>query len=235
MRYIFLIYFLLICAAISYFGVRGTTTMQPPIEIFPDMDRMEFVSPQSAHGFFADGQGARLPVDETLPMGYDIPETAAYEGGIVSRGFSTGDASYYNTGRFGDYWGTGMPDELGLDEETSAGFLRLGKERYQIYCGVCHGEAGDGTGVIGAVGFPAIANLLEDRFSPELYPDGRIYSVIVNGHGLMKPYADKLNVEERWAVVAYTRMLQQLDAGIDAGTPGIEEFLETPGDDSDDN
>jgi len=228
MRYVFLIYLLLVIAAVSYFGVRGTITTQPPIEVFPDMDRMAFVKAQAPHGFFADGMGARMPVDETLPMGYRIPEQAAHEGGITEGGFSTGDTSYYNTGRFGDYWGTGMPEELGLDSENSGAFLRLGKERYEVFCGICHGETGNGAGTVGAAGFPAIANLLDQaRFSPEEYADGRFYNVIVNGQGLMKPYADKLNVEERWAVIAYVRLLQQMNEGIDITLPGVQEFFES--------
>ena len=37
---------------------------------------------------------------------------------------------------------------------------------------------------------------------------GHYYQVIANGFGLMPGYAAELNVEERWAVVAYLRALQ---------------------------
>jgi len=39
-------------------------------------------------------------------------------------------------------------------------------------------------------------------------PVGRLYQVIREGYGLMRPYADDLSVAERWAVVAYVRALQ---------------------------
>jgi mono/diheme cytochrome c family protein len=39
------------------------------------------------------------------------------------------------------------------------------------------------------------------------FPDGRIYSVIDEGYGLMPAYRQELAVDERWAVVAYVRAL----------------------------
>ena len=41
------------------------------------------------------------------------------------------------------------------------------------------------------------------------YPDGYYYDVISVGYGLMPAYAEKLTPEQRWAVVAYVRALQE--------------------------
>lgn len=51
------------------------------------------------------------------------------------------------------------------------------------------------------------ANLLEDRIRS--MRDGQIFDVITHGFGLMSSYAYQLQPQDRWAVVAYVRQLQQ--------------------------
>jgi len=89
---------------------------------------------------------------------------------------------------------------------TAAG-LEHGKVLYDIYCGICHGENGDGQGylvreadpakgIVAGVYPAAPANLMLDTFinaSP-----GRIYHAIMHGKNVMGPYADKLTYHERW-------------------------------------
>ncbi len=99
---------------------------------------------------------------------------------------------------------------------TSAG-LEKGKNLYTIYCGICHGENGDGQGYLvreadpakGIVEgvFPAQpANLLQDTFINA--STGRLYHTIMYGKNMMGPYADKLSYDERWEVIHYIRSLQ---------------------------
>ena len=38
--------------------------------------------------------------------------------------------------------------------------------------------------------------------------DGEIFNTITHGKNLMGPYADKLDVSDRWAVISYVRALQ---------------------------
>ena len=99
---------------------------------------------------------------------------------------------------------------------TEAGLIK-GGELYNIYCGICHGEKGDGGGFLvrdadpakgdaGGVYPAAPANFLLDDFVNA--SNGRYYHSIIYGKNVMGGYADKLSYEERWQVIHYIRSLQ---------------------------
>jgi len=92
--------------------------------------------------------------------------------------------------------------------------LASGKKLYEIFCGVCHGNAGDGLGVIYENGaYPAApANFLSEEFIGA--SNGRYYYSIMHGRGVMGAYSDKLNYEERWNVIHYIRSLQAKELGV---------------------
>ena len=101
-----------------------------------------------------------------------------------------------------------MPEELKLTAEGASALIQRGKERYGIYCAVCHGASGDGQGITGTYGVPGIANFHSDTFKSATYPDGRMFEVITHGKGMMGPYGYNIPVNDRWAIVAYVRTLQ---------------------------
>jgi mono/diheme cytochrome c family protein len=83
--------------------------------------------------------------------------------------------------------------------------LDLGRKRYDITCGTCHGPLGDGDSIV--------ARQMSLRPPPSLHrytekPAGYIYEVATKGFGMMASYAAETTVEERWAIVAYIRALQ---------------------------
>jgi mono/diheme cytochrome c family protein len=89
--------------------------------------------------------------------------------------------------------------------------LALGRSKFRIFCGACHGVGGYGGSVVAA-------NMTERR-PPSLrtpvmaaLPDQLIYTVFVNGFGRMPPYAAQLTDRERWAVIAWLRQLQRTPA-----------------------
>ena len=55
MKYFFLSFLLTCVLVASYAGVRGHKFRQPPVEVFPDMDRQAKVGEQQPSAFFADG------------------------------------------------------------------------------------------------------------------------------------------------------------------------------------
>jgi mono/diheme cytochrome c family protein len=206
MRHFFLAYALIVLLVVGIFGFRGQHFSKPPVRIFPDMDEQDKTRAQKPDAFFADGNGSRLPVTETQPRGFN-EEGAKEIGGIPEYEFS-GQTGYYYTGHVGDYFGNGMPEELGLDDTSAAALIQRGKERYGIYCAICHGQSGDGLGITSAYGVPGIANFHLDNFKSASYPDGRIYEVITKGKGQMGAYGYNIAVKDRWAIVAYVRALQ---------------------------
>jgi mono/diheme cytochrome c family protein len=206
MRYFFLIYAIVAVIVVGTFGFRGDKFSKPPIRIFPDMDEQDRVQAQEPSHFFADGHGARHPVVETQPRGFS-PGGDRVIGGVPQYEFG-GQTGYYYTGHVGDYFGTGMPEELELTAEAAAALIRRGKERYNIYCAVCHGTSGDGAGITSRYGVPGIANLQMDAFKAPTYPDGRMFEVITHGKGQMGAYGFNVPVRDRWAIIAYVRTLQ---------------------------
>jgi mono/diheme cytochrome c family protein len=212
MRYFFLIYALIALLVVGIFGVRGTKFTKPPVRIFPDMDEQDKLKAQKPDPFFADGHGGRLPIAQTQPRGFN-PEGERTIGGIPEYEFG-GQTGYYYTGHVGDYYGIGMPEELSLTPESAGELIRRGKERYGIYCAVCHGISGDGNGITAQYGVPVAnnPNAKLNAISAETYPDGRLFETITNGKGLMSGYGYNIPVRDRWAIVAYVHTLQAAKA-----------------------
>ena len=88
--------------------------------------------------------------------------------------------------------------------------LANGKLLYNIQCGICHGEKGDGSGYLvrddGGKYPVQPANFLLDDFISS--SNGRFYHAIMYGKNMMGSYEDKLSYEERWDVIQYIRSLQ---------------------------
>lgn len=91
--------------------------------------------------------------------------------------------------------------------------IATGQELYNLYCGICHGDKGDGTGYLFDTDqnpnakFPvAPKNLLLDDMVDA--SNGRFYHSIMYGINMMGSYSDKLSYEERWQVIHYIRSLQ---------------------------
>ncbi|MDA7888511.1 cytochrome c [Akkermansiaceae bacterium] len=204
MKYFFLAYLAVALLVVGIGGFRGDKFSRAPIEVFPDMDNQDKLKGQKPDGFFADGMGSRLPVMGTVPRNADS--------GLLPIEFGAGRSGYYFTGALGDKYGNGMPKELKLAaKEDSAALLSRGREMYDVNCAICHGESGNGKGVINQFEGQMkgnIANLLGEPFQQATAPDGYIFEVISNGKGLMGGYKHNLPVRDRWAIVAYLRSLQ---------------------------
>lgn len=208
MRYFFLAYALIALLGVGIFGLRGQKFNKPPLRIFPDMDEQDKLRAQQPEEFFADGQGGRLPVVGTQPRGFN-PDGAMLIGGIPEYEFG-GQTGYYYTGQIGGYYGVGMPEELQLTTTSAAALIRRGRERFTIYCAVCHGASGDGQGITSTYGVPVNTNpnARLNSLSPAVYPDGRMFNTVTNGMARMSGYGATLAVRDRWAVICYVRTLQ---------------------------
>lgn len=84
--------------------------------------------------------------------------------------------------------------------------LNRGKELYDIYCGICHGNKGKGQGklvqrekILGIPSYDDVGRAINE---------GSIYHTIYYGKNAMGSYANQLNEEERWQVVSYVLKLK---------------------------
>jgi mono/diheme cytochrome c family protein len=175
------------------------------------MDRQPKVKAQAASTFFADGRGARKPVEGTVPIGYAIPlhkpvgDSVGEASGAYKQVYFSFGPVYFDTGRIGDQWGAGMPFEITPE------LMERGRERFTINCSVCHGATAAGTGIAGKFGLVAIANLHQERI--RIMADGEIFNTITNGKNTMMGYGDRIQVQDRWAIIAYVRALQKSQGG----------------------
>lgn len=218
MRYFFLIYALVIVFVISTFGFRGDKFKKPPIRIFPDMDEQDYVKAQKPSDFFKDGMGSRQPVAGTVPQGHANQDDPHAE----LRGYGNKE-TYLHTGRFNETnFGKGFPAELELDKtENVTALVTRGQEVFGFKCAACHGASGNGDGTVKANGF--VAAISDLRASTLV--EGNIYEVVVNGRGNMGQQGRDLNLYDRWAVVAYVKMLQA-SAKADYTNPKIKEIFD---------
>ena len=202
MRGFLLISLLFTIAAVAVLGFRGEKTTNEPWEIFPDMVRQIKVRAQSPLNFFADGRGPRMPVNGTVPIGYEMLKAqpiGAPESHPVA-GFSVG-TDYIDTGKMGNNWGTGIPVLVTPE------LLQRGRERFNITCAMCHGATAVGNGITKQYGLATVVTLQDDRIRK--MADGEIFNTITNGKNTMMAYGPNIMVTDRWAIIAYLRALQR--------------------------
>lgn len=194
--------------ALGFAGFRGQKTQLTHIEWFNDMAHQPKFNPQHRNNFFGDGRAEREPVKGTVPIGFQLQGRYTQTGGSNQFGTFTATPDYLSTGRMGDVYGDGIPEQL-----TAGGveFLKRGQERYDIHCAICHGRAGAGDGVVKSFGLMTVASLLTPPVVEQ--PDGRIYNTITHGRSTMGAYGPVITIEDRWAIVAYVRALQKVATG----------------------
>ncbi len=120
--------------------------------------------------------------------------------GTVARGKLKTDTALY-TGKVNGLKVTEFP--VPVTKET----LARGKDRYKIFCTPCHGLTGYGDGMIVSRGLKNPPSYHSEAMREQ--PVGHFFDVITNGNGSMASYAARIPVEDRWAIVAYLRVLQQ--------------------------
>jgi hypothetical protein len=106
-------------------------------------------------------------------------------------------------------------------------FLEIGRKRYDITCGTCHGPVGDGVSIVGTqMALRPPPSLVTERYIGK--PAGYLFEVASRGFGMMASYAAELTVQERWAVIAYIRALQlSQSATVDQLPPEVRQKLES--------
>ncbi len=211
LKYFFALFAFLVLVVLAMAGFRGAKSTRPPIEIFPDMDRQPKVKAQTPSGFFANGSAAREPVAGTVPLGYAMPQHKPVNGSARENNtpykqiIFSGAPDYPDTGKMGDNWGTGLPFDV------TPAVMSRGQERYGIYCAVCHGATGAGNGIAKQLGVATVQSVIQERI--RVMSDGEIFNTITHGKNTMLGYGDRIQVPDRWAIIAYVRALQKSQGG----------------------
>jgi mono/diheme cytochrome c family protein len=155
---------------------------------FPDVDLERMInqkrySSYQASEFFKDGRAMRSPPPDTVAhdriTGDPALSTGLVDGGYIDR----------------------IPVDVTRD------VVDRGRTRFEVFCAACHGIAGDGDSLVAAnMQLKRPPSLVSSEV--EAFPAGRIFQIVSQGYGLMRPYSDCLTVDERWAVIWYLRALQ---------------------------
>lgn len=162
-----------------------------------DMVTQPKLKPLQASTFFADGRASRPVEPGTVAVGQLAvrPEFDAGEvdGKLVAfiplKGFDPNEAL-----------------DAAAAKEARRATLERGRERYNIYCSPCHGQTGEGNGMIVQRGFSKPPSFHESRLREA--PPGHYFRAITNGFGAMYSYAARVAPADRWAITAYIRALQ---------------------------
>ncbi|HAB31629.1 MAG TPA: cytochrome C [Cryomorphaceae bacterium] len=157
----------------------------PGYTFMDDMYRSPSLETYAAAENTAQGTEAQLPVEGTVARGYvpyDLPNSN--EGYEASKNNAAVPAYFA---------------ELNAED---------GKELYSIFCSHCHGDKGDGNGILmereKILGIPSYG---ADRL-PDITP-GSIYHVIMYGKNNMGSHASQLTYDERWKIIQYVMKLRQ--------------------------
>lgn len=185
-----------------------------PFHPFQDMDAQPKSKAQAASSVFADGRAMRPRIDGTIARGELIVDDH------LQHGYRTTDEGkpvvVKNAQGVEEYdWIAGYPKQIQINQAL----LQRGRERFDIYCAPCHGLSGQGNGMVHqrAVSLPAEAragwvqpsNMSDiSVYGQGQYAEGRLFHTIGYGARSMRGYASQINVEDRWAIVAYVRALQ---------------------------
>lgn len=218
-------------SALGLAGCRGDRSDKPPRQFFPDMDEQPRWNPQSESEFYVDGRTMRHPPADTVPFGrtYVVADedwAAQFREdreGLLKASYEV----YDGTDDFGDFV-TEIPVPVTAD------LVKLGQEKFNIYCAVCHGYNAEGAGpaspgqggMVGRRWSIPVANLHDPMYLPggERGTDGYLYTVVRHGVGVegsktMPGYDYALNARESWAVVSYVRALQASRLGAPGDVP----------------
>lgn len=198
-----ILYGLLILGAVSlipfgfFASARNSLSEKAPFHVVDNMDYQAKYKAQRVNGFFAssDGRAMRAPVPGTVPVGELRDDAHLYEGlenGAIARTF---------------------PQAISIDAQTMA----RGEERFGIYCAPCHGESGNGDGMVhrraaalqeGTWVQPT--NIAEPKIVDK--PVGELFKIISDGIRNMPGYARQIPAEDRWAIILHLRALQRSQA-----------------------
>lgn len=156
---------------------------RPNYQFMPNMYEPVGYETYAESSAFPNGVEALVPAEGSIPRGFtpfDIPNT--------TEGYDMAKTSLKTT-----------LDSTQVDYD-------MAKPLYEVYCGICHGNKGDGQGNL--VKREKILGVPSYDDAGRAITEGSIYHTIYYGKNAMGSYANQLSEAERWQVVAYVLKLK---------------------------
>ncbi|WP_121905741.1 c-type cytochrome [Ulvibacter antarcticus] len=171
---------------------------KPNYQFMPNMYEPVGYETYGSYEIFPGGMEAMLPVEGSIPRGWN-----PYE--------------YPNTNEGLEQARIELKNPLKVTEKN----LKAGGELYTVFCAVCHGDKGDGQGILVTrekfLGIPSYADAGRN------ITQGGTYHVQMYGLNSMGSYASQTNELERWQIAQY---VMNLKAALN-GEPLMEVQLDT--------
>lgn len=174
----------IVLVAVAFSAVSCFQDKSRNYQYFPDMYAPVSYEAYGSYELFENSQEARLPVEGTIPRGWK-----PYEYEDSNEGYDEAKANLKNP--------------LPYTEDN----VNNGQAMFTIYCAVCHGDKGDGKGVLATrekiLGIPAYDD------PGRGLTEGSIYHVMYFGRNTMGSYAAQTSEKERWQIDHYVMDLKR--------------------------
>lgn len=173
---------------------RASTMREGRLHVVWDMDFTPAYKAQEGNPLFGDQRAMRNPPEGTVALGQLHEDDHLY------------------TGKVGGAWALSLPEEIPANDVT----MQRGKQQFVVYCAPCHGQSGEGDGIINQraaklkQGWVPPSNLHQQYIKEQAA--GALFGTISNGIRNMPSYAAQIIPEDRWAIVLYVRALQKSQA-----------------------
>ena len=176
------IYKITILLGLSALVTSCHDNLKPNYQYMPNMYEPVSYNTYSESSAFKNGKEGQLPAEGSLNRGFEVYE---YENSTA--GYDLAKANLKSP-----------LDTLSTEDMDKA------KGLFEIYCAICHGNAGNGMGKLVTQGkYLGVPN-----YKDRLITKGSVFHVLKYGINSMGSYANQLNQHERWLVATYVLKLK---------------------------
>jgi mono/diheme cytochrome c family protein len=176
------IYKITILLGLSALVTSCHDNLKPNYQYMPNMYEPVSYNTYSESSAFKNGKEGQLPAEGSLNRGFEVYE---YENSTA--GYDLAKANLKSP-----------LDSLSTEDMDKA------KGLYEIYCAICHGDAGNGMGKLVTQGkYLGVPN-----YKDRVITTGSVFHVQTYGLNSMGAYSNQLNAHERWLVATYVMKLK---------------------------
>lgn len=176
------IYKITILMVLSVLFASCHDNLKPNYQYMPNMYEPVSYNTYAESAAFKNGKEGQLPAVGSLNRGFEVYD---YENSVV--GYDAAKANLKSP----------------LDTLSTVEFEKS-KELFEIYCAICHGNAGNGMGKLVTQGKILGVPNYKDR----VITNGSVFHILKYGINSMGAYSNQLNQHERWLVSSYVMKLK---------------------------